>query len=149
MLNDKLDSMIMESRKYKDSDKLRVLQAIKSEFSKVIHSGYILDKDKELNILLKMYEDRQNSAKIYSENRREDLAEIEKWEAREINQFLPKRVSTATIVKETKSIVANEFPNATMKDMKAIMAKVKAKYPLADGRIIFKVVKELISNENK
>lgn len=149
MLNDKLDSMIMESRKYGDSDKLRVLQAIKSEFSKVIHSGYILDEAKELNILLKMYEDRQNSAKIYSENGREDLAKIEKWEAREINQFLPERVSTATIVKETKSIVENEFPNATMKDMKAIMSKVKAKYPLADGSIISKVVKELISNGNK
>lgn len=149
MLNDKLDSMIMESRKYGDSDKLRVLQAIKSEFSKVIHSGYILDKDKELNILLKMYEDRKNSAKIYLENGREDLAEIEKWEAREINQFLPEKVSTATIVKETKSIVENDFPNVTMKDMKAIMAKVKTKYPLADGRIISKVVKELISNGNK
>lgn len=36
-----------------------------------------------------------------------------------------------------------------MKDMKAIMAKVKTKYPLADGRIISKVVKELISNGNK
>lgn len=149
MLNDKLDSMIMESRKSGDSDKLRVLQAIKSEFSKVIHSGYILDQAKEMNILLKMYEDRQNSAKIYSENGREDLAEIEKWEAKEINQFLPEKVSTATIVKETKSIVENEFPNITMKDMKAIMAKVKAKYPLADGRIISKVVKELISNGNK
>ena len=149
MLNDKLDSMIMESRKSGDSDKLLVLQAIKSEFSKVIHSGYILDQAKEMNILLKMYEDRKNSANIYSENGREDLAEIEKWEAREINQFLPERVSTATIVKETKSIVANEFPNATMKDMKAIMSKVKAKYPLADGRVIFKVVKELISNGNK
>ena len=145
MLNDKLDSMIMESRKYGDSDKLRVLQAIKSEFSKVIHSGYILDKDKELNILLKMYEDRKNSAKIYSENGREDLAEIEKCEAREINQFLPEKVSTATIVKETKSIVEHDFPNVTMKDMKAIMAKVKTKYPLADGRIISKVVKELIN----
>ena len=140
MLNDKLDSMIMESRKYGDSDKLRVLQAIKSEFSKVIHSGYILDKDKELNILLKMYEDRKNSANIYSENGREDLAEIEKWEAREINQFLPEKV-----VKETKSIVENDFSNVTMKDMKAIMAKVKTKYPLADGRIISKVVKELIN----
>ena len=139
----------MESRKYGDSDKLRVLQAIKSEFSKVIHSGYILDEAKELNILLKMYEDRKNSAKIYSKNGREDLAEIEKWEAREINQFLPERVSTGTIVKETKNIVENEFPNATIKDMRDIMSKVKAKYPLADGKIISKVVKELINNGNK
>ena len=144
MINDKLDSMIMESRKSGDSDKLRVLQAIKSEFSKVIHSGYILDEAKEMNILLKMHEDRENSAKIYKENGRNDLAKLEMEEAREINQFLPERVSTSTIVRETKSIVENEFPNATMKDMKAIMTKVKAKYPLADGWIISKVVKELL-----
>lgn len=37
MLNDKLDSMIMESRKSGDSDKLLVLQAIKSEFSKLCY----------------------------------------------------------------------------------------------------------------
>lgn len=146
MLNDKLDSMIMESRKSGDSDKLRVLQAIKSEFSKVIHSGYILDETKEINILLKMYEDRENSAKIYKENGRNDLAKLEMDEAREINQFLPERVSADTIIKETKNIVENEFPNATMKDMKAIMTKVKAKYPLADGKIVSKVVKELINN---
>lgn len=146
MLSDKLDSMIMESRKSGDSDKLRVLQAIKSEFSKVIHSGYILDETKEINILLKMYEDRENSAKIYKENGRNDLAKLEMDEAREINQFLPERVSADTIIKETKNIVENEFPNATMKDMKAIMTKVKAKYPLADGKIVSKVVKELINN---
>ena len=81
--------MIQEARKSKKQDVLLVLQAIKSEFSKVIHSGVNLDLAKEYKILTKMMADRFNSAKLYKENGREDLAKIESNEALIINKYIP------------------------------------------------------------
>ena len=143
MINE-IDTMIQEARKSKKQDVLLVLQAIKSEFSKVIHSGYILDEAKEMNILSKMYEDRKNSAKIYEENGRPDLAKIENMEAIQINQFLPERLPDHVVIRDVEAILNNEFPSATMKDMKTIMATVKSKYPLADNKLVAQTVKNFL-----
>ena len=128
MINDKLDSMIMESRKSSDSDKLRVLQAIKSEFSKVIHSGYILDEAKELKILTKMYKERAEAAKIYKENGRDDLAKI---------------------ITFTENYIKSLNRDISMKDSGLIIKTVKNKYPSAEGKLISNIIKQFVNNGNK
>lgn len=149
MLNDKLDSMIIESRKSNDSDKLRVLQAIKSEFSKVIHSKQILDEAKELKILTKMHKERVESAKIYEENGRKDLVKIENTEARELNQFLPERINESVIITFTEDYIKSLNRNISMKDSGLIIKTVKNKYPSAEGKLVSNIIKQFVNNGNK
>ena len=149
MLNDKLDSMIIESRKSNNSDKLRVLQAIKSEFSKVIHSKQILDEAKELKILNKMYKERVDSAKIYKENGRDDLAKIENAEARELNPFLPERINESVIITFTEDYIKSLNRDISMKDSGLIIKTVKNKYPSAEGKLVSNIIKQFVNNGNK
>ena len=143
MINE-IDNMIQEARKSKKQDVLLVLQAIKSEFSKVIHSGVNLDSAKEYKILTKMMADRFNSAKFYKENGREDLAKIENNEALIINKYIPEQPSDSDIAELTKKCISDYMyagNDLSMKSIKDIIAMVHKTYPAASSSIISKVVK--------
>ena len=146
MINE-IDNMLQEARKSKKQDVLLVLQAIKSEFSKVIHSGVNLDSAKEYKILTKMMADRFNSAKLYKENGREDLAKIENNEALIINKYIPEQPSDSDIAELTKKCI-KDYTYAgnvlSMKSIKDIIAMVHKTYPAASSSIISKVVKAKI-----
>ena len=143
MINE-IDTLIQEARKSKKQDVLLVLQAIKSEFSKVIHSGVNLDSAKEYKILTKMMADRFNSAKLYKENGRGDLAKIESNEALIINKYIPEQPSNHDIAELTKKCISDyEYAGniLSMKSIKDIIAMVHKTYPAASSSIISKVVK--------
>lgn len=143
MINE-IDTLIQEARKSKKQDVLLVLQAIKSEFSKVIHSGVNLDSAKEYKILTKMMVDRTNSAKLYRENGREDLAKIESNEALIINKYIPEQPSDHDIAELTKKCISDYMYAGnilSMKSIKDIIAMVHKTYPAASSSIISKVVK--------
>ena len=145
MLNNKIDKMIMEARKDNNKTLLTVLQAIKSEFSNIIHSGNELTIEKEIKILSKMFKERNEFANTYLVNR-PDLAYSELIEAAEISKFLPEEVSEEEIEKETRvciSYYSAEHGAISMKNTKDIMALVKKKYTNADGKIISKIIKEV------
>ena len=145
MLNNKIDKMIMEARKDNNKTLLTVLQAIKSEFSNIIHSGNELTIEKEIKILSKMFKERNEFANTYLVNR-PDLAYSELKEAAEISKFLPEEVSEEEIEKETRVCIdkyISEYGTISMKNTKDIMTLVKKKYPNADGKIISKVIKEV------
>ena len=142
-----IDNMIQEARKSKKHDVLLVLQAIKSEFSKVIHSGINLDSAKEYKILTKMVADRTNSAKLYIENGRKDLAEIENNEALIISKYIPEQPSDTDIENLTKKCIDKYIEEGnvlSMKSIKDIITMVHKIYPTANASIISKVVKENI-----
>lgn len=146
MLNNKIDKMIMEARKDNNKTLLTVLQAIKSEFSNIIHSGNELTEEKEIKILSKMFKERNEVSNTYLVNNRPDLASSELKEAAEISKFLPEEVSEKEIEKETRVCIdkyISEYGTISMKNTKDIMTLVKKKYPNADGKIISKVIKEV------
>lgn len=146
MINE-IDTMIQEARKSKKQDVLLVLQSIKSEFSNVIHSGVNLDSAKEYKILTKMMADRINSAKLYTENGREDLAKIESNEASIISKYIPKQPSDSDIVELTKRSIAKYIDEGnilSMKSIKDIITRIHKVYPMANASIISKVVKEMV-----
>ena len=146
MLNNKIDKMIMEARKDNNKTLLMVLQAIKSEFSNIIHSGNELTEEKEIKILSKMFKERNEVANTYLVNNRPDLASSELKEAAEISKFLPEEVPEEEIEKETRVCInyySAEHGAISMKNTKDIMALVKKKYPNADGKIISKIIKEV------
>ena len=148
MLKSKLDELISESLKNKDSDKLKTLRLIKTEFVKAEKDGTVLDDVAQETIMRKMVKQREDSVKQYLDAGREDLAAGEKTEIEIINSFLPELPSDEEVIQYIesflKSFAEEKQEKLTMKYMKDIMSNIKGKYPSADGKLISQAVQNWI-----
>lgn len=148
MLNDKIDSLIQESRKSGEKSKLKVLQLIKAQFQSFLTSkkGAKLTKEQEAKILLKMAEQWKDEYNILLKNNRDTSVIIDEIDI--LMHFVPEIPTEEEIQEHTKGLFEaykERYPDVCMKDLKPIMNQVKQKYPLADGGIIAKTFKELLN----
>jgi uncharacterized protein YqeY len=105
-----------------------------------------LSEADELKILQKLVKQRKDSAAIYNEQGRADLADPEMAEAKVIEQFLPEQLSEEEVAKVVDEVIAQTGANS-MKDMGKVMGMANAKLAgKADGKTISGVVKERLSN---
>lgn len=106
--------------------------------------GGVSDPD-ILGILAKMIKQREESAQIYADAERAELAEGEREEIEIIQGFLPEPLSDAETRAACETAV-RELAAGGLKDMGKVMAVLKEKYA---GRMNFsgasKIVKELLS----
>ena len=80
-----------------------------------------------LQLFQKMIKQRQESAQIYEDNGRAELATQEREEIRHISSFMPKQMDEA----ETKAAieaVVKELGASGLKDMGKVMGELKARY---------------------
>ncbi len=128
----------------KDSIKLEALRAIKSGIlmAKTESSAKAgLVEEAELKLLQKLVKQRKDSAAIYKEQGREDLAQPELDQAAVIKQFLPEQLSEEEIEKKIVDIIA-QTGAAGMKDMGKVMGLAsEALAGKADGKTISMIVK--------
>ena len=104
-----------------------------------------LSDDKAISILVKMVKQRKESAKIYTDNNRPELAEGELAEAAVLEEYLPKQLSDAELEAELKAIIA-ETGASSLKEMGKVMGVAsKALAGQADGKVISAKVRELLS----
>jgi len=83
--------------------------------------------DELLGLLQKMIKQRQESATIYRQNSRPELAEQEEGEIAVIQSFLPKQMSEDE-VKAAIAAAITETGAAGMKDMGKVIAVLKEKF---------------------
>jgi hypothetical protein len=91
-------------------------------------SGKVVSRADELALLIKMVKSRQESAQIYRDNGRAELAEQEEAEIAVIGEFLPKQMDDAAIVAAAKSAIASVGATG-MRDMGKVVAALKDAYP--------------------
>lgn len=142
-----MDSMKV-AMKSKDSMALSALRAVKSELLLVATSGgkSDLNETDEIKILQKLVKQRKESAAIFSEQGREDLAQPELDQAKVIEQFLPDQLSVEEVAKIVDVVIA-QIGASSMKDMGKVMGLVNGKLAgKADGKTISGIVKERLSN---
>ena len=146
MLKEKIDSLISESMKLKDNNRINVLRLIKTELVKKEKEGKELNDNIESNILMKMLAQRDDSIKQFKDAKRMDLVEKELIEFNIIKEFAPKQASDEDIISETENVIKNMGDKhiLSMKDMKFIIGEVQKKYPTANGKIISNVIKSKI-----
>ena len=134
--------------KEKNQTALASLRAIKSEIllAQTETAGQEeLTSEQEIKLLSKLVKQRKDSATVFSEQGREDLAEPELAQAKVISQFLPEQLSEEEIKKEVTSTIA-EVGASSMKDMGKVMGLVSSKLAgKADGKTISGIVKQLLS----
>jgi len=137
-----------EAMKAKDSVALASLRSIKSEILKVKTSTSNkedMDETEELKLVQKLVKQRKDSAEVYLEQNRKDLADAELAEVEVIEQFLPAQLSEEEIDKAVKAII-QDTGASTMKDMGKVMGMASQKLAgKADGKTISKIVKDNLS----
>jgi|TARA_B110000977_G_scaffold124874_1_gene159868 hypothetical protein len=147
-LEKKLMEAIKTAMKEKNQQALAALRAVKSELILLKTSGSIseLNETDENKILQKLVKQRKDSASIFSEQNREDLAIPELEQAEIISQFLPKQMSENEVEIVVAEIISKTGANS-MKDMGKVMGLTNSKLAgKADGKTISGIVKKMLSN---
>ncbi|PKG49932.1 MULTISPECIES: GatB/YqeY domain-containing protein [Olleya] len=104
-----------------------------------------LTEEQELKILQKQVKQRKDSAAIFLEQGREDLATPELAEAEVISQFLPEAMSDEDVAKVVEAVIAKTGAEG-MKDMGKVMGMVSGELAgKADGKTISTIVKAKLS----
>lgn len=80
------------------------------------------------SLLSKLVKQREESAKIYDDGGRPELAAKEREEIAIIGEFMPKQLSEAEVIDIIKGIIA-ETGASSIKDMGKVMAALKERYP--------------------
>ena len=134
-----------EAMKAKDTIALQALRAVKSAFLFAKTETGVqaeLTEEQELKIIQKQVKQRKDSAAIFVEQGRQDLAEPELAELAVLEQFLPESLSDEEIEKIVKTTIANENASG-MQDMGKVMGIVSEKLAgQADGKTIATLVKK-------
>ena len=147
-----LEIIIMEAiktaMKEKNQQALAALRAVKSELILLKTSGSLseLNETDENKILQKLVKQRKDSASIFSEQNREDLAIPELEQAEIISRFLPKQMSENEVEIVVVEIISKTGANS-MKDMGKVMGLTNSQLAgKADGKTISGIVKKMLSN---
>ncbi len=135
---------IKSAMRAKDALKLEALRAIKSELllaQSASASKEGLTEEEEAKLLQKLVKQRRDSAVIYKEQGRQDLAEPEIAQAAVISMFLPEQLDEKQIEEKVEEVI-NRIGAEGMKDMGKVMAVVSRELAgKADGKTISVVVK--------
>ncbi len=136
---------IKEAMKAKNAVALTSLRAIKSEIllaQTKTGSKNELTKEEEVKLVQKLIKQRKDSAAIFSEQGREDLAQPELAQIAVIEQFLPEQLPEKEIEKIVQQTIETLAANG-MKDMGKVVADVNKKVAgKADGKTIATLVKK-------
>jgi uncharacterized protein YqeY len=147
-----LEKEVMEkmktAMKAKDTVALASLRSIKSEILKQKTSGSSqgeMSEVEELKLVQKLIKQRKDSAQLYSEQNREDLAKEELEQVAILEDFLPKQLSEEEIKTQVNAII-EKVGATSMKDMGKVMGMAsKQMAGKAEGGTISKIVKSELS----
>ena len=145
---DQLNSKLKSAMREKNKVALESLRAIKSAILLLqTQSGAkeTPDDNEITKLLQKLVKQRKESASIYREQGRVDLAEPEEAQISIISQFLPKQLSPEEVEKVIDEVI-QLVGATTMKDMGKVMGMANKKIAgKADGKIIAEIVKKRLS----
>lgn len=147
-LFDQVSEDIKAAMRAKDKVRLEALRGIKKEFLEAKtapgSNGELTD-EAAMKVLVRMAKQRRESAKIYTEQSRPELAETELAEAAVIEEYLPQPLTDEQLTTELQKIIA-EVGATSPAQMGMVMGRAtKALAGRADGRAISARVKELLS----
>ena len=147
-LFDQVSSDIKAAMLAKDKVRLETLRGIKKGFleAKTAKGGNgELADDAATKILVKMVKQRKETAAIYTEQNRPELAQNELAEAAVIEEYLPKQMSEEELTEALKAIIA-QVGASSAKDMGKVMGVASKQLAgKAEGRTISAKVKELLA----
>lgn len=144
-LLENISGSIIKAIKSKNNYELESLRAIKSALLLARtqkNSGGEISQADEIKILQKLVKQRKESAEIYSNQDRLELAELELNQAKVIEKFLPKQLDHDEIEKIISEIIDQSGAQG-MKDMGKVMGLASIQLSgKADGKTISQIVRK-------
>lgn len=147
MIFDQVSADIVSAMKAKEKGRLQALRNIKKYFIEAKTApgaGDELTDEAAMKILAKLAKQGRDTAQLYTEQGRPDLAEEELVQVEVCEGYLPKALTPEEIEAEVKAIIA-EVGATSMKEMGRVMGIASKKLAgRADGGAISQVVKKLL-----
>ena len=144
---DRISNDIKDAMKAKDKVRLETLRNIKKVFLEAKTApgaNDTLTDDAAMKIMQKLVKQGKDSAALYNEQGRADLAEAELAQVAVIETYLPKQMSAEELEAALRTIIADVGAEGP-KDMGKVMGTATKKLAgLAEGRAISAKVKELL-----
>ena len=146
-LFDRISEDIKKAMLAREKVRLEALRGVKKEFLEAKTAkganGELSDET-ATKIMVKMVKQRKESANIYQENNRPELAANELAEAAVIEEYLPKQLTPDELEAELKAIIAETGATGPKEMGKVMGVATKRLAGRAEGRLISAKVKELL-----
>lgn len=148
-LFDQVSEDIKKAMLARDKVRLEALRGAKKEFLEAKTAkganGELSDEN-ATKIIVKMVKQRKESAKIYQDNNRPELADNELAEAAVLEEYLPKQLSADELNAELRDIIA-ETGATGPRDMGKVMGIASKRLAgRAEGRAISEAVKNILNS---
>lgn len=147
-LFDTVSADIKKAMLARDAVRLESLRGIKKEFLEAKTakgSDGTLSDDRAIQILSKMVKQRRESAEIYTQQNRPELAEAELAQAAVIEEYMPKQLTPGELDAALREIIAR-VGATSLKEMGKVMGVASKELAgKAEGRAISAAVKALLS----
>ncbi|MDE6007165.1 MAG: GatB/YqeY domain-containing protein [Muribaculaceae bacterium] len=147
-LFDKISDDIKKAMLAREKVRLEALRGAKKEFLEAKTAkganGELSDET-ATKILVKMVKQRKESARIYEDNNRPELAENELAEAAVLEEYLPKQLSPEELEAELKAIIAETGASGPREMGKVMGVASKRLAGRAEGKAISDTVKKLLN----
>lgn len=147
-LFDKISDDIKKAMLAREKVRLEALRGAKKEFLEAKTAkganGELSDET-ATKILVKMVKQRKESARIYEENNRPELAENELAEAAVLEEYLPKQLSPEELEAELKAIITETGATGPREMGKVMGVASKRLAGRAEGKAISGTVKKLLN----
>lgn len=147
-LFDTVSADIKKAMLARDAVRLESLRGIKKEFLEAKTakgSDGTLSDDRAIQILSKMVKQRRESAEIYTQQNRPELAEAELAQAVVIEEYMPKQLTPEELDAALREIIARVVATSPKEMGKVMGVASKELAGKAEGRAISAAVKALLS----
>lgn len=143
-----INNDIKQAMLAKKKDELEALRAIKSAILLLKTSKDAVDgqvpESVEISTLQKLVKQRRETADIYIQQSRQDLADVELFQASIIERYLPKQMSREELETALKAIMS-EVGATSPRDMGKVMGVASKRFAgQADNKVVSEIVKNLL-----
>ena len=147
-LEEKINQDIKQAMLSREKDKLEALRAIKTALlvaKTEKGASDSMSEDAEIKILQRLVKQRKESATIFEDKNRKELAQKEWFEASIIEKYLPEQMSEEEVKLVIKKII-EQTGAESMADMGKVMGMAQKELAgKADGKMIANSVKSSLS----
>jgi uncharacterized protein YqeY len=147
-LKAQIDNHIKKAMLAKSKEELEALRGIKSLIllAETEKGGTVeISSDVENKLLMKAAKQRKESADIFTQQGRADLAQKELFQLEVISRYLPKQLSETELTDELKKVISETGAKGAQ-DMGRVMGIATKKLAgRADGKLISEIVKKLLT----
>lgn len=147
-LKQQIDGDIKKAMLAKNKEELEALRSIKAQILLAEtdkNATSEISEDKEKQLLMKAAKQRKESADIFIQQSRKDLADKELFQLDIISRYLPKQLSEGEIETSIKAIIAQVGAKGPHDMGKVMGVATKTLTGQADGKVISEIVKKLLT----